>query len=477
MLVNEHRPRYIVARRKDKCKVAREVVVLLQKQTPPGRFLEYDSITNLYNDIGVQKACKKAAQCLRENHVIVDVLLPELKMDEETKDCDYEDHYEENDKDSMNRSYPLPNIAEPGPNDVLCGTGTVSNNHIGNRRFRMLLDEYRSRYLAATKLDKLWLAREVVVLWRKQTPPGRFLQQDPITKLLKDIGHQKACEKVAHSMRGDVAVDVLPFQSPERKMDAENKDCEYGDHYEENDKDSMNRSCPIPNIAEPGPNDVLCGRGGASNNHIGNRCIRMLVNEHRSRYLAVGKLDKAKVAREVMVLWQTPRPGPNDILCGRGASNHHIGNRRFRMLLNEHRPRYTAARRLDKYKVAHEVMVLWRKQTPTGRFLQQDPITKLWNDIGDQKAREKTFQRMKGLRVAIDVLPFQSPEPKTDAENKDCDCEDHYEENDGGRSTTSARQIFSGRQLNGFPPRARTDDRKVSATGTATTTAATFKSN
>mmetsp|Transcript_59563 Transcript_59563/g.69605 ORF Transcript_59563/g.69605 Transcript_59563/m.69605 type:complete len:755 (-) Transcript_59563:779-3043(-) len=96
-------------------------------------------------------------------------------------------------------------------------------------------------------------------------------------------------------------------------------------------------------------------------------------------------------------------PGINDVMCGRGGgTNNHIGNRRFRMLVNTHKPRYFKAPKLDKPKVAREVMILWREQAPPGRFLGRDSKTGLWNDVGDQKAREKASQCLRERRVSTD---------------------------------------------------------------------------
>jgi hypothetical protein len=98
-------------------------------------------------------------------------------------------------------SYPLTGIAEPGANDVLCGRGGASNNHIGNRRFRMLVNEHRMRYKSSCKLDKPKVAREIMMIWRNQTPPGRFLCKVAGTKLWDDVGDQKAREKASQCLR------------------------------------------------------------------------------------------------------------------------------------------------------------------------------------------------------------------------------------------------------------------------------------
>lgn len=106
-----------------------------------------------------------------------------------------------NGKNMSSESYPLNGIAEPGANDVLCGRGGASNNHIGNRRFRMLVNEHRMRYKNSCKLDKPKVAREIMMIWRNQTPPGRFLCKVAGTKLWNDVGDQKAREKASQCLR------------------------------------------------------------------------------------------------------------------------------------------------------------------------------------------------------------------------------------------------------------------------------------
>ena len=178
--------------------------------------------------------------------------------------------------------------------------------------------------------------------------------------------------------------------------------------------ESMDPNCPLSNISEPGINDVLCGRGGGTNNHIGNRRFRMLVNEHKPRYFAAGKLDKPKVAREVMIMW--------------------------------------------------------RKQEPAGRFLIKDPETKLWNDVGDQKAREKASQCLRERRTPCDVLPFRIPDQSgsagkfyeglvpsvkdvEDAATSGLLGSDAYEEDEVNYDDLPGLQVQQAMSMpNGFPP-------------------------
>lgn len=86
----------------------------------------------------------------------------------------------------------------------------------------------------------------------------------------------------------------------------------------------------------------------------------------------------------------------NDVLCGRGGvTNCHAGNRRFRELVKAHQPTYLSAPKMEKAKIAKRIVSLIRQAIPPGRFLQQSKADGSWNDIGDLKAREKASQALR----------------------------------------------------------------------------------
>ena len=112
-------------------------------------------------------------------------------------------------------------ITKPGPHDVLLGRGGGTNNHFGNVKFRKLVNEHKMRYLACSKVDKPKVAREVVEIWRKMNPPGRFLARKDESKKgpgsVKDsnnvwleVGDKKAREKASQCLR-ERTPDVLPY--------------------------------------------------------------------------------------------------------------------------------------------------------------------------------------------------------------------------------------------------------------------------
>ncbi|KAL7537131.1 hypothetical protein ACHAXR_007608 [Thalassiosira sp. AJA248-18] len=104
-------------------------------------------------------------------------------------------------------------------------------------------------------------------------------------------------------------------------------------------------------------------------------------------------------------------PHPNDVLCGRGGgSNNHPGNESFRELVNEVKYPYVNCPKREKPLIARRIVEAVRNQTPPGRFLSKDSKTGLWNDIGDGKAREKTSQALReGAPIIRDMVNPTSP--------------------------------------------------------------------
>ena len=84
----------------------------------------------------------------------------------------------------------------------------------------------------------------------------------------------------------------------------------------------------------------------------------------------------------------------DDVLCGRGGgTNVHPGNRRFRDLVNASRRAYLKARKNDKPAISRSIVSAIREMN--GRFLKKDEKSGLWHEIGDDGAREKTSQALR----------------------------------------------------------------------------------
>mmetsp|Transcript_1998 Transcript_1998/g.2497 ORF Transcript_1998/g.2497 Transcript_1998/m.2497 type:complete len:207 (+) Transcript_1998:145-765(+) len=91
----------------------------------------------------------------------------------------------------------------------------------------------------------------------------------------------------------------------------------------------------------------------------------------------------------------------NDVLCGRGgATNNHAGNKRFRKQVACQQAAYLVAKKRDKKLIAKSIVDAIRKEG--GRFLKREEKdgVECWVDVGDKKASEKTSQ---ALREGLDV--------------------------------------------------------------------------
>jgi hypothetical protein len=98
-----------------------------------------------------------------------------------------------------------------------------------------------------------------------------------------------------------------------------------------------------------------------------------------------------------------------DVKLGRGGdANSHIGNIKFRQLISQYKPRYTAASRSNKPLVAEEVVQIWRNLDPPGRFLiRTDPSLgddSTWHDVGNRRARKKASQALREKDRSEDLV-------------------------------------------------------------------------
>ena len=85
----------------------------------------------------------------------------------------------------------------------------------------------------------------------------------------------------------------------------------------------------------------------------------------------------------------------NDVLCGRGGlTNNAPGNIFFRKLVRMKQQVYLLASKREKAGVAREIVETIRSLSPPGRFLKKDS-NGVYMDIGDRKAREKTSQALR----------------------------------------------------------------------------------
>ena len=73
--------------------------------------------------------------------------------------------------------------------DVLCGRGSRCFNHVGNQRFRKLVESNLERYNSTIcKFDKTAIICEIINTIRTNSPKGGFLKTDPESGQYFEVG-------------------------------------------------------------------------------------------------------------------------------------------------------------------------------------------------------------------------------------------------------------------------------------------------
>lgn len=84
----------------------------------------------------------------------------------------------------------------------------------------------------------------------------------------------------------------------------------------------------------------------------------------------------------------------HDVLLGRGGrTNLHVGNKRFRSVVNERQTEYLEARKCDKVLIAR--LIVTTIKSNGGRFLKQSDCGNRWVEVTEKRAQQKTSQALR----------------------------------------------------------------------------------
>eukprot|EP00980_Cylindrotheca_fusiformis_P005559 scaffold1177_cov79-Cylindrotheca_fusiformis.AAC.1 len=92
------------------------------------------------------------------------------------------------------------------------------------------------------------------------------------------------------------------------------------------------------------------------------------------------------------------QPGNWDVICHNGKDVHeHIGNRRYRVCIENNVQSYSAAKsRSEKSAIISEIVTSIRESsTQGGGFVRLDSNTRRWYEVGDKVARDKVGQTLR----------------------------------------------------------------------------------
>jgi hypothetical protein len=110
-------------------------------------------------------------------------------------------------------------------------------------------------------------------------------------------------------------------------------------------------------------------------------------------------------------------PHANDILMGRGGKNNqHVGNERFRGLARLQSERYRLASKKGKSTISRELVRQVRMMNPPGRFLKKNVDSGVLEDVGDDVAREKASQVLRDA-VSVTTPSQQMDEQESEGES------------------------------------------------------------
>ena len=97
-------------------------------------------------------------------------------------------------------------------------------------------------------------------------------------------------------------------------------------------------------------------------------------------------------------------PTSKDVICGRGKSSyHHVGNRRFRVVIAMNLEKYVSAEsKADKTQLVYAIVDRLREANPqTGGFVKRDSKSGLWVALDDTLAREKVGHALRDALSSI----------------------------------------------------------------------------
>jgi len=148
-----------------------------------------------------------------------------------------------------------------------------------------------------------------------------------------------------------------------------------------------------------------------------------------SKILSVKKEEPKHQFQLQRPLVKVENPHAHDVLCGRGNHvNCHPGNEYYRALVKRFYPEYISTPKPDKPRIALNIHRAVRMRDPPGHFLKQDRESKIWEEIDDQKAMNKTRQ---ALREGVNVK---------NAAMEDA-YEPNYHETESQATSSDARQL------------------------------------
>lgn len=133
-------------------------------------------------------------------------------------------------------------------------------------------------------------------------------------------------------------------------------------------------------------NNTNTGDGAVtSSSDSNNNGSNSMENNNNNNNGTVKNLAKGADAHAIKLLPEDYRLGDDDVICGRGSRCfNHIGNKRFRAIVESHLDRYSnTSCKFDKTAIICEVVSIVREISPKGGFVKKDNTTGRYYEVGD----------------------------------------------------------------------------------------------
>lgn len=135
----------------------------------------------------------------------------------------------------------LPKEFVPGEWDIICGRGRKAFNHIGNERFRKLVESRLEEYSnASAKLEKSYILSDIVCEVRQRSPQGGFVKRDSASGRWYEVGDFLAREKTSQAFR-DALHDQYKSSNTAKKKRRQAEHCDKG-YLDHSSTSSLNHS-------------------------------------------------------------------------------------------------------------------------------------------------------------------------------------------------------------------------------------------
>lgn len=160
-------------------------------------------------------------------------------------------------------------------------------------------------------------------------------------------------------------------------------------------------------------------------------------------------------------------PTNTDVLLGRGGGiNNHIGNRVFRDWVRERKDDYNLApSKTEKTRVAKEVMERVHSQSPPGRFLQKDPSAGSsggwWVEVDELRALSKTSQALREGAPQIRAANLGTPPTTRKRKSSSSTSPSKSSSSQSQEQSRSKTSVPASDSITGSHPAARTRTRRT----------------